>query len=145
MTAANEAILHLQTAQDKLDAARARVKANEGLANVLLADTDRMIADALTRMERIRRFMVLAKAKQVTGRWPQVATKQRDDVEDLTGTTVNLLSQVQNSLDKARSKMNTNPSLSEAIIADIANYQAKALTHTERITSLLIEAGIGRE
>lgn len=141
----NEAILLLQTAQEMLDTARAKAQVNISLATVLLADTDRAIADATTRMERVKRFIAIARARPLGGRWPMIATKQRDDVEAAADFAAELLLQAQEHLGQARHKLATNPGLSEAIIADGARFQAKALTYIERMARLLTEAGFGRD
>lgn len=135
----------LQKAQETLDTARAKIHQHQSLATVLLADTDRAVADAATRMERIMRFIAVARARPLAGRWPMVATRQRDDVEGAANMTVTLLMHAQTHIAQARTKLHTNPSLGEAIIADIASATARALTQTERIARLLTEAGIGRE
>lgn len=74
-----------------------------------------------------------------------VATRQRDDTEDSATSAIALLTQSQEFLLQARGKVQSNPGLSEAMIADVANFQAKALTQAERITRLLTEASIGRD
>lgn len=145
LQAATEAIQQLQTAQQLLDTARSKLQGNQSLATVLLADSDRMAADALTRLERILRCMSLARARPLSGRWPQVATKQRDDIEESAGTGVVLVTQALDGLGRARSKIQTNPGLSEAIVADVASNQARALAQSERIARLLTEAGLGRD
>lgn len=145
LRAANEAILLLQRAQETLDTARAKVHQHQSLATVLLADTDRAVADAATRMERIMRFIAVARARTIVGRWPMVATRQRDEAESAADTASALLTQAQTHIAQAKAKLHTNPSLGEAIIADVASSTARSLTQTERIARLLTEAGIGRE
>ncbi|MBC8074620.1 MAG: hypothetical protein H7Y32_00970 [Chloroflexales bacterium] len=145
LRAANEAIVLLQRAQETLDTARAKVHQHQSLATVLLADTDRAVADAATRMERIMRFIAVARARAIVGRWPMVATRQRDEAENAADTASALLTQAQTHIAQAKAKLHTNPSLGEAIIADVASSTARSLTQTERIARLLTEAGIGRE
>jgi hypothetical protein len=143
--AANEATLSLLQAQSILDSARTRLALNQGLALVLLADTDRYLADAATRTERIRRHMALAKGKPVNGRWPMVALRQREDAEGSLDLACDLLVKAGQKLEHARDRIAQNPALVEAIIADVSTLQARALTQMERFGRLLTEAGIGRE
>jgi hypothetical protein len=145
LRAANEATSLLQKAQETIDSARSKVQQHQSLAAVLLADTDRAAADAATRMERIMRFIAVARARPLAGRWPMVATRQRDDVENAADSAIALLSKAESHIANARAKLHTNPSLGEAMIADAASNIARTLTQTERITRLLTEAGIGRE
>lgn len=118
---------------------------NQSLAIVLLVDADRHTADASTRVERIMRYMAMARGKPISGRWPQGVTRQREEIEDALRSAVDLLDRVQVAMPQARAKVNHNPSLSEAILADIGQYLARSLTQTERVVRLLVEAGIGRD
>ena len=145
LLAASEAILLLQKAQETIDAARAKVHQHPSLALVLLADCDRAVADAATRMERIMRFLAVARSRPLAGRWPMVATRQRDDVEGAAEVATGLLSQSEKHITHARTKLQNNPSLGEALIAEAASSIARSLTQNERIVRLLTEAGIGRE
>jgi hypothetical protein len=145
LRAANEAISLLQKAQETTDSARSKAHQHQSLSAVLLADTERAVADAATRMERIMRYIMVARARPLAGRWPMVATRQRDDVESGADAALSLLSQAQTHITQARAKLNTNPSLAEAMIADVASGIARALTQVERISRLLTEAGIGRD
>ncbi len=135
----------LQRAQATLDGARAKVGGNQGLALVLVTDTERYVSDALTRAERVRRFLAVARGKQVSGRWPQVATRQREEAEDSLSRARAALEEAERGLQPLRDKIAKNPALSEAIIADLALLLAQALKRVERVVSLLTEAGIGRE
>lgn len=143
--AANEATLSLLQAQSILDSARTKLVLNQGLALVLLADTDRYLADAATRTERIRRYLAIARGKPVTGRWPMGALRQREDAEESLELACALLMKAEQKLEHARDRIAHNPSLVEAIIADVSTLQARALTQVERFVRLLTEAGIGRE
>jgi hypothetical protein len=143
--AASEAALCLQEAQGKMDSARGKVHSNQSLATILLADSDRLVADAMTRMERMLRFMAIAGARPLNSRWPMGVVRQRDDAHTAGELALDLLLKAQFSLGQAREKAISNPSLAEAIIADSASLQARALTQAERIARLLTEAGIGRD
>jgi len=135
----------LQRAQTTLDAARARVHANQSLTLVLVTDTERYVSDALTRADRVARFLALARAKPIHGRWPQVASKQREDAEIALQQAGEFLGAVEQVLRPVREKINTNPALGEAIIADAALLLARALNRLERVVRLLTEAGMGRD
>ncbi len=141
----NEATQSLQTALEKLDHAREKLNLNPGLVIILLADADRHVADAMTRTERIRRYMVLAKAKPIDGRWPMGIVRQRDEIEASANGVLDLLDQVHDLSVEARTKVNVNPVLAEAALADMAQMQARSLTLAERMGRLLVEAGIGRD
>lgn len=145
LQAATEATQLLQSAQATLDTARAKIQSNQSLTTILLADTDRAVADATTRMERIKRHLAVARATPLNGRWPMVATKQRDDADEAADQALGLLHKAQEHIGHARAKVATNPGLGEAMIADVGMFQAKALTQAERIMRLLTEAGIGRD
>lgn len=145
LSVASESIQMLTKAQERLDTARARVQQHHSLAMMLLVDTDRYTADALTRIERIKRLMAVTKAKPINGRWPMVVTRQREEIEESTETSVGMLSSAQQAIENARSKVSNNPSLGEAMIADGALWLARAITNMERMVRLLTEAGIGRE
>jgi len=135
----------LQRAQTTLDSARARVHANQGLALVLVTDTERYVSDALTRADRVARFLSMARAKPIHGRWPMVASKQREDAETALQQAGEFLGMLEQVLRPVREKINTNPALGEAIIADAALLLARALNRLERVVRLLTEAGIGRD
>lgn len=145
LQAAHEASGQLQRAQELLDSTRLKVNTNQTLAVVLLTDTGRFLADALTRMERVQRHLAVAKATPFEGRWPMVVSKQRDEAEESARLAAELLTQAQHSVLEVRSKVQTNVALSEAILADIAQLQARAMTQVERMFRLLTEAGIGRD
>ncbi|NTU82603.1 MAG: hypothetical protein HGA45_25080 [Chloroflexales bacterium] len=142
---ADEAAQMLQRAQTALDVARAKVNANQGLALVLITDTERYLSDALSRTERVRRFLSVARGKPINGRWPQVAARQREEAEEALVQAVATLDEAERSLQTLRDKIAKNPALSEAIIADLALLLARALNRIERIVRLLTEAGIGRD
>ena len=135
----------MQRAQTTLDSARARVHANQGLALVLVTDTERYVSDALTRADRVARFLSMARAKPIHGRWPMVASKQREDAETALQQAGEFLGMLEQVLRPVREKINTNPALGEAIIADAALLLARALNRLERVVRLLTEAGIGRD
>jgi hypothetical protein len=135
----------LQRAQTTLDGARARIGGNQALALVLSSDTERYVSDALTRAERVRRFLAVARGKPISGRWPQVASRQREEAEEVLALAIGTLDQAERGLQPLRDKIAKNPALSEAIIADLALLLAQALKRIERVVSLLTEAGIGRE
>lgn len=145
LQAAKEAIQRLQQAQASLDTARSKINLNQGLSTVLMADTERYVADATSRIERIKRHMALARANPISGRWPMVVSKQREEIEETTNTAGDLLNQAQDLLGQAIPRVNANPSLSEAIAADISRLIARAISQAERVTRLLIEVGIGRD
>lgn len=145
LLAAKEAIQKLQQAQTSLDTARSKINLNQGLSTVLMADTERYVADAMSRTERIKRHMALARSNPISGRWPMVVSKQREEIEEATDLAGNLLNEAQELLGQAIPRVNANPGLSEAIAADIARLIARALTSAERIVRLLIEVGIGRD
>lgn len=135
----------LQRAQTTLDGARAKVNANQGLALVLITDTERFLSDALSRTERVRRFLSVARGKQISGRWPQVASRQREEAEESLERAITVLDEAERGLPSLRDKLAKNPALSEAIIADLSLLIARALNRVERALRLLTEAGIGRE
>lgn len=143
-TAAN-AIHSLQQAQTTIDAARAKLAVNQGLALMLIADTDRNVADTTTHAERVRRYLAVVKGKPIHGRWPMVALRQREDAESCIETACDLLLRAEQQLELVRTKIAQNPALAEAMIADIATLQARTLTHFERFIRILTEAGIGRD
>lgn len=142
---ADDAAQILQRAQQTLDGARAKVNQNQGLALVLITDTERYLSDALTRTERIRRFLAMARGKPINGRWPQGATRQREEAEESLERAIVALDEADAGLRPLRDKITKNPALSEAIIADVALLLARALNRLERIVRLLTEAGLGRE
>lgn len=122
-----------------------RVNGNQSLAQVLITDTKRHLSDALTRADRVARYLSLARGKPIQGRWPIGVSKQREEAEAALETAVNQLEETEQALRPLREKLTTNPALSEAIIADAALMLARALNRIERVTRLLTEAGIGRE
>lgn len=141
-----EAIHYLQQAQKKADNARSKVHTNQGFAIVLLADTSRLAADAMTALERVQRFISVSKAKPITaGRWPIGASRQRDDVRIAAEDAIKLLVKAHDMITQAREKIFQNPSLAEAMIADMTQLQARSITLAERINRLLTEAAFGRE
>nr|WP_044199436.1 hypothetical protein [Oscillochloris trichoides] len=142
---ANDATQSLAQAQATLDTARQKITLNQPLALVLMADTDRYLADAATRMERVRRHMAIVRGKPVQGRWPMVALRQREDAEGCLDIAHDLLVKAEQKLEHARDRISQNPILAEAIIADVSTLQARALTQMERFARLLTEAGLGRE
>jgi hypothetical protein len=139
-----EAAQIVQLAQTTLDGARAKISGNQALALVLVTDTERCISDALTRAERVRRSLAMARGKQVSGRWPQVASRQREEAEEALERTITTLDEAERGLQPLRDKIAKNPALSEAMIADLALRLSQALKRIERVISLLTEAGIGR-
>jgi hypothetical protein len=142
---AAEATHYLQEAREKIDGARSKVYTNQSFATILLCDTGRSAADAMTCMERIQRFLVVSKSKPVNGRWPIGATKQREDVQLAAGVVIKTLIEAQDKTTQARDKLRLNPGLTEVMLADIAQLQATAMTYTERIQRLLTEAAMGRD
>ncbi|PDW03516.1 hypothetical protein [Candidatus Viridilinea mediisalina] len=144
MRFADEATHILQRAQTTLDGARAKVGANQNLALVLITDTERYLSDALARTERVRRFIAVAKGKPINGRWPQVATRQRDEAEEYLERAINSLDEAEASIRPLRDKIAKNPALCEAIIADLALLLSRAITRIERVVRLLTEGGLGR-
>lgn len=142
---AEESLQILELAQSTLDAARQRLNNNQSLALILVTDIQRYLSDALARVERVRRYLALARGKAISGRWPQGVTKQRDDAERALETAGELLDAAELKLETLREKVSNNPALSEAIIADVALNLARARTWIERMVRLLIEAGLGRE
>lgn len=143
--AADDAAQMVQRAQSTLDTARLKLSGNQGLALVLITDTERYASDALTRAERVRRFLSLARGKPLNGRWPQVATRQREEAEEALARAITTLDEAEQGLRPLREKITNNPALSEAIIADLALLLAQALKRMERVVSVLTEAGIGRD
>lgn len=87
----------------------------------------------------------MARAKPIHGRWPMVASKQREDAETALQQASEFLGALEQVLRPLREKINTNPTLGEAIIADAALLLARALNRLERVVRLLTEAGIGRD
>lgn len=142
---ADEAAQLLQRAQSTLDGARAKINANQGLALVLITDTERYLSDSLTRTERVRRFLSVARGKPINGRWPQVASRQREEAEEALERAIAALDTADQQLLPLREKVAKNPALSEAIIADLSLLLARALNRVERVVRLLTEAGIGRD
>lgn len=145
LQAASEAGQSLQQAQQTLDTTRARLSANQRLSRVLIADTDRWLTDALTRTERIRRYMAMAKSKPLAGRWPMGVVKQRDDADSALLTTVTQIEASITQLAQVREHVESNPALAEVILADVTLAAARALTANERMIRLLTEAGLGRD
>lgn len=145
MQEAAEATHYLQEAQEKVDSARVKVHTNQSFATILLSDTGRSTADAMTCMERIQRFLALSKSKPVAGRWPIGVSKQREDVQIAADFVIKTLLEAHEKIVQAREKLRYNPSLSEIMIADVAQLQATAMTQTERIQRLLTEAALGRD
>jgi hypothetical protein len=143
--AADEAAEMLQRAQSTLDAARLKLGGNQSLALVLITDTERYTSDALTRAERVRRFLSMARGKPINGRWPQVATRQREEAESALGRAIATLDEAEQGLRPLREKITHNPALSEAIIADLSLLLAQALKRIERVLSVLTEGGLGRD
>ncbi len=140
-----EAAQMMQLAQATLDGARAKISGNQALALVLVTDTERYISDALTRAERVRRFLALARGKNVNGRWPQVASRQREEAEAALDRVITTLDEAEGGLPPLRDKIAKNPALSEAMVADLALRLAQSSKRIERVISLLTEAGIGRD
>lgn len=87
----------------------------------------------------------MARAKPIHGRWPMVASKQREDAEVALHQASDFLDTMEQVLRPVRDKVNANPALSEAIIADAALLLSRALNRLERVVRLLTEAGIGRD
>ncbi len=145
IAAASETTLSLLQAQGALDSARAKLILNQGLALVLLADTDRYLADAATRTERVRRHLAVARGKPISGRWPMVALRQREDAEGCLEAACDLLVKAEQKLEHARDRIAQNPALAEAMIVDVSTLQARAITQMERFARILTEAGIGRD
>lgn len=143
--AADEAARMLQQGQTALDSARAKVYSNQSLAAVLVIDSERHVSDAMTRSERVRRFLAVARGKPMGGRWPMVAAKQREDAEAALAQACALLDDAEQALRPLRERIALNPGLGEAMIADIALTLARALNRIERVVRLLTEAGIGRD
>lgn len=135
----------LQRAQSTLDGARSKVNGNQGLALVLVTDTERYLSDAMTRAERVRRFLAVARGKPINGRWPMVASKQREDAEEALERAGALLEDAEMAMPTLREKIANNPALAETMIADTSLKLARALNRIERIVRLLTEAGIGRD
>lgn len=145
LQAASESAQSLQQAQQTLDTTRTRLSANQRLSRVLIADTDRWLTDALTRTERIRRYMAMAKSKPIAGRWPMGVVKQRDDADAALLTAVTQIESSIAQLAQVREHVESNPALAEVILADVTLAAARALTANERMIRLLTEAGLGRE
>lgn len=118
---------------------------NQGLALVLVTDTERYLSDAMTRAERVRRFLAVARGKPINGRWPMVASKQREDAEVALEQAGAILEDADSAMLPLRDKVTNNPALAEAIIADTSLKLARALNRVERVVRLLTEAGIGRD
>jgi hypothetical protein len=144
MKSADEATQMLQRAQTTLDGARAKINANQSLAVVLITDTERHLFDTLARTERVRRFLAIARGKPIAGRWPQVATRQREEAEENLERAISSLDEAELGLRPLRDKVTKNPALCETIIADMALLLSRALTRIERVLRLLTEAGLGR-
>lgn len=141
----NETIQSLQRAQEKLDGARQRIGSNEMLATICLADSERHIADALSRVERLRRVFSETRAKRIEGRWPMGVNRQREEVEAAVDRAALVLEQVFEQNDLVRKRMRQNPLLGETIIADTSLAVARTIIQFERGVRVLTEAGLGRE
>jgi hypothetical protein len=142
---AMHAAKHLTEAQHKVDNARSKVHANPSLAIVLLSEADRLTSNALACLERIQRCLTVCRGKAINGRWPSVATRQRDDAGQAAETAINLLTAAQETTAQAMEKMQNNPSLAEVAVVNVARSQARSLVMAERIARLMTEASIGRE
>ena len=142
---ADEAVQMLQRAQGTLDNARSKMNVNQSLALVLVIDTERHLSDALSRTERVRRFLSVARGKPINGRWPQAVSRQREEAEEALERAISTLDEAERGLQPLRDKITKNPALSEAIIADLALLLSRALNRVERSVRLLTEAGIGRD
>jgi hypothetical protein len=140
-----EATHYLQEAQEKIDSARTKIYNNQSFATILLCDAGRSAADAMTAMERVQRFIAVSRSKSVSGRWPIGASKQREDVHLASDIVIKTLIEAQEKTAQAREKLRLNPGLIEIMLADIAQLQATAMTQTERIQRLLVEAAMGRD
>lgn len=138
-------VQHLITAQDKMDIARSKINANPGLVILLLSEADRATSDALAGMERIQRCFIVCKGKDLDGRWPSVAARQRDDALLAAQQASGLLVEAQDDILQVMEKARNNPGLVEIMIVDIARKQAKSRVLAERIARLMTEAAIGRE
>ncbi|WP_129671311.1 hypothetical protein [Candidatus Chloroploca sp. Khr17] len=141
---ANEAAQILQKAQATLDSARAKVNAHQSFALVLVTDTERYLADALTRTERVRRYLSVARSKSINGRWPQGVSRQREEAEEALDRAIDLLYDGERGLAPLREKVTKNPALCDAMIADLSLALARSLNQIERVVRLLTEAGLGR-
>lgn len=136
---------YLLDSQQKMDTARCKVASNPSLALLLLSEADRSSSDALARLERLQRNLIVCRGKPITGRWPSVAAGQRDDAWEAAQSATNLICSAQEDLARAMDKMQGNPSLAEVVIVDGARKQAKSLVLTERIARLMTEAAMGRD
>ncbi len=136
---------HLLEAQAKTDGAREKLHSNPNLSLVLLSEADRSASDALAGMERIQRCLIVCRGKNVNGRWPSVAAKQRDDALQAAQTATSILMSAQEDIARIMEKVSHHPSLSEVVIVDIARKQAKSLVLAERIARLMTEAALGRD
>lgn len=145
LQAATEAAQLLLDAQYKLDTARDKVRANPNLVLVLLAESDRMVYNALARLERIQRYIAVCRGAPLGGRWPSVAMRQRDQAAQAVQQASDVLSQAQEVLSDALEKSHSNPALVETMIATVSYRQARALMLVERIARLMTEAAVGRE
>lgn len=136
---------HLMEAQQKIDTARGKIHSNPSLAIALLAEADLAASNAMACVERIQRCLVICRGRVVSGRWPSVATRQRDDAFQAAQTASQALANAQDIANHAIEKVQSNPSLAEVLVVDIARIQARALVQAERIARLMTEASIGRE
>lgn len=132
-------------AKEKTDSARTRINTNPSLAIFLLSEADRSMSDALASLERIQRSLSICKGTAIKGRWPNVATRQRDEAIAAAQTATSLLSSAEETIIRATEKVQSNPGLSEIVVVDIARTQARAMVLIERIARLMTEATMGRD
>jgi hypothetical protein len=142
---ATTAAAYLLKAQRMTDEARSKFNSNVNLATVQLSEVERSTFDALACLERIQRNLAVCKGKEIDGRWPIVATRQRDDSLQAAQTATDELIKAQDTIARAVTRLPTNASLVETMAIDIARSQARALMLAERIARLMTEAAIGRD
>ncbi len=142
---ADEAIRHIQQARNALEQARLELGRNVHLARVMIVTAERFLYDALTCGERMRRYLAIARGKEIRGRWPMVAARQRDDSEQALERAVQSLDEAQDLCEQLRQHQQSNFTLAEVILADLMLALARAQRSIEQMVRLLTEAALGRD
>ncbi len=142
---ADEAIRYIQQARNALEQARLELGRNVHLARVMIVTAERFLYDALTCGERMRRYLAIARGKEIRGRWPMVAARQRDDSEQALERAVQSLDEAQDLCEQLRQHQQSNFTLAEVILADLMLALARAQRSIEQMVRLLTEAALGRD
>ncbi|WP_287905880.1 hypothetical protein [Chloroflexus sp.] len=142
---ADEAVQYIQQARSTLEQASPELSRNIHLARVMLVTAERAVYDALTCIERMRRYLAIVRGADISGRWPMVAARQRDDSEHALERAAQSLEEVQDLFERLRPTYPSNLTLAEAILADMTLALARARRSIEQMVRLLTEAAIGRD